>query len=186
MKIIGGLAKGHDLFIPKGIRPTSTLLKRKLFDSHQSWKFVNFVDLCAGSGSIGLEAWSRGAESVHLVEKRENRSAVLALKKNTKLLSRRFPEEATKRPVNITKSGLLSWISSRHHTKSTVFYLDPPYSLHNLYLNSLEAFKNLKLKSILWIQSNRFNKINQKTISSYFDIVKTYTHSNNILYKVLC
>ena len=175
------------MLIPRGIRPTSALLKRKLFDSRQDWESVSFVDLCAGSGSVGLEAWSRGAKSVQLVERSSNQSAVFALKKNTKLLFRRFPEEIHKRPVNITQSGILSWISSWHSSQdTTVLYLDPPYSLHNLYRKSLEALKDLKLKSILWIQSNRFSEIDHKTVSSYFDIIKTYTHSNNILYKVLC
>ena len=90
MQIIGGLAKGHGLCVPRGIRPTSTLLKRKLFDSHQTWEAVNFIDLCAGSGSVGLEAWSRGAKSVCLVEQGAQPIGPLGLEKKQENVGRPF------------------------------------------------------------------------------------------------
>jgi 16S rRNA (guanine966-N2)-methyltransferase len=61
IKILGGIAKGTILFLPdeKLTRPTLVLLKRKIFDAIQNFDGKIFIDACAGSGAIGLEAWSR-------------------------------------------------------------------------------------------------------------------------------
>ena len=185
MKIIGGLAKGHQLVVPKTIRPTSSLLRRKLFDAYQNWEEVNFVDLCAGSGSIGFEAWSRQAKSVYLVEQKNKPGPLKALKKNKEALCHRFPEEVKKRPLHITNAGVISWFSWWQPSKTTVLYFDPPYHFHKLYLKSLQALKNANTQGILWIQSSKHSSIDQKTISSFFHIDKIYTHSHNILYKAV-
>ena len=70
ISILGGVAKGAKLATPSShnTRPTSVLLKRRLFDSHQSFEGIEFYDICAGSGSMGIEAMSRGAEKVIFVE----------------------------------------------------------------------------------------------------------------------
>jgi 16S rRNA (guanine966-N2)-methyltransferase len=70
IKILGGVAKGFTLVTPSEsiTRPTSVLLKRRLFDFYQNLNGHYFIDLCAGSGSIGIEAASRGAYPVLLVE----------------------------------------------------------------------------------------------------------------------
>ena len=64
VKILGGFARGLNLLVPKGdlIRPTSIMLKRRVFDFFQRMDDKIFIDLCAGSGAVGLEAWSRGAQ----------------------------------------------------------------------------------------------------------------------------
>ena len=77
MRIISGSARGRKLQVPKiGTRPSSDRMREALFssiDSHLAqsnlqWSQVSFVDLFAGSGAIGLEAKSRGAAEVVLVE----------------------------------------------------------------------------------------------------------------------
>ena len=81
--IIAGFAKGLKLQVPsRGVRPTSVMLKRKIFDSNAGRleSFDRFVDLCSGSGAIGLEAISRGAQKLLSVEK--NRSPFEILRKN--------------------------------------------------------------------------------------------------------
>jgi len=71
MKIIGGIYKGRNFYMPAGIRPTQTIARKALFDIlGQDMEGVTFVDLFAGSGAIGLEAISCGAEKVIFVEKR--------------------------------------------------------------------------------------------------------------------
>lgn len=71
MKIIGGEAKGRKLHFPSGSkqRPTSGFLREALFNLLGSLSGKTFLDLYAGSGSVGLEAASRGAQKVVLVEK---------------------------------------------------------------------------------------------------------------------
>lgn len=72
MRVIAGTAKGHPLVAPGGMntRPITDKIKGALFNSWQL-QIVDskFLDLFAGSGSMGIEALSRGAEKVIFVEK---------------------------------------------------------------------------------------------------------------------
>lgn len=70
MEIISGLARGVALQAPAGmeVRPTSVRARRGLMDSLRDFAGRKVVDLCAGSGSVGLEAASRGAAEVLFVE----------------------------------------------------------------------------------------------------------------------
>ena len=73
-RIIGGRAGGRRLETPRGdlTRPTSDRVREALFSVLQSTlgslEGIMFLDLYAGSGAVGLEAWSRGAAAVTLVE----------------------------------------------------------------------------------------------------------------------
>jgi 16S rRNA (guanine966-N2)-methyltransferase len=77
-RVIAGAARGRRLAVPaSGTRPTSDRVREALFstiesewrDRGMSWGQVRVLDLFAGSGALGLEALSRGAESAILVEK---------------------------------------------------------------------------------------------------------------------
>lgn len=73
-RIIAGRAGGRRLQTPRGsqTRPTSDRVREALFSAVESWAGslhdLRVLDLYAGSGAIGLEAWSRGASAVTLVE----------------------------------------------------------------------------------------------------------------------
>ncbi len=79
-RIIGGHAGGRRLQTPKGdlTRPTADRVREALFSALESTlgslSGLRFLDLYAGSGAVGLEAWSRGAAAVTLVE-RDRRTA---------------------------------------------------------------------------------------------------------------
>lgn len=82
-RIIGGHAKGRRLQTPKGdlTRPTADRVREALFSVLEStWgslREVRFLDLYAGSGAVGLEAWSRGAGAVTFVERDRRTAAVI-------------------------------------------------------------------------------------------------------------
>ena len=73
-RIIAGRAGGRRLQTPTGdrTRPTSDRVREALFSAIESWagslRDLRFLDLYAGSGAIGLEAWSRGAAAATFVE----------------------------------------------------------------------------------------------------------------------
>lgn len=73
MRIIAGTIKGRRLQSPPAggpvIRPTSDRAREAFFSILQAWPQGAFVDLFAGTGAIGLEAWSRGYAPVTCVEK---------------------------------------------------------------------------------------------------------------------
>ncbi len=73
-RIIGGAVGGRRISTPPGdrTRPTSDRVREALFSAVESWcgslTGLRVLDLYAGSGALGLEAWSRGAAAVTLVE----------------------------------------------------------------------------------------------------------------------
>ena len=81
-RIIAGRAGGRRLATPRGsaTRPTSDRVREALFSALESLlgslEDLRVADLYAGSGALGLEAWSRGAEHVLLVE-HDRRTAAL-------------------------------------------------------------------------------------------------------------
>ncbi|MBM2826050.1 MAG: ribosomal small subunit methyltransferase [Dehalococcoidia bacterium] len=72
MRVLGGAVRGHSLLSTKGkgLRPTTSKVRKALFDMleqvAQSWDRA--LDLYAGTGSLGIEALSRGAEWVDFVD----------------------------------------------------------------------------------------------------------------------
>ncbi len=83
MRIVAGAARGRRLVVPKGtdVRPTPDRVKEALFSSLQALvPGARVLDLFAGTGALGLEALSRGAASVTLVERA--RASLEALEAN--------------------------------------------------------------------------------------------------------
>ena len=89
-RIIGGTAGGRRIATPPGdaTRPTSDRVREALFSAIEawagSWQGLRVLDLYAGSGAIGLEAWSRGAEEVVCVE--HDRRAAGVIRENVAAL----------------------------------------------------------------------------------------------------
>lgn len=70
MRITGGRYSGRTIKCPKGvIRPAMDRMRESMFSILGPLDDLSFLDIFAGSGSVGIEAASRGAEPVHLVEK---------------------------------------------------------------------------------------------------------------------
>jgi 16S rRNA (guanine966-N2)-methyltransferase len=87
-RIVAGAAKGRRLTVPPtGTRPTSERAREALFNTLRSYLDVagaHVLDLFAGSGAVGLEALSRGASSVTLVE--ADRAASAIVRRNSELV----------------------------------------------------------------------------------------------------
>ena len=68
MKILGGKYKGRNFYMPAGTRPTQNVLRAAIFDLlGHDLSGLSFLELFAGSGAVGLEAISRGADEVVMV-----------------------------------------------------------------------------------------------------------------------
>jgi 16S rRNA (guanine966-N2)-methyltransferase len=83
VRIIAGTRRGHTISAPKGleIRPTSDRVRENVFNIVGPWvEGARVLDLYAGSGAMGLEALSRGAEAAVFVE--SNPEAVRAIERN--------------------------------------------------------------------------------------------------------
>jgi 16S rRNA (guanine(966)-N(2))-methyltransferase RsmD len=133
-RIISGEAKGRRLKSPKGLstRPTGARVRKTLFDILAPWlPGCRFLDAFAGAGAVGLEALSRGAALVVLVD--AGAGAVAALRANAAGLARAGGEVRIVRQH--ARVALAALADARE--RFDVIYLDPPYD-SNLYEASLE------------------------------------------------
>jgi len=124
-RIIGGSAGGRRLKTPTGenTRPTSDRVREAMFSaidaSYGSIAGLRFLDLYAGSGAVGLEAISRGAGLVTLVE-HDRRTASL-IRENAKTLG--FST------VEVIASTVTRAIAHAPRAPYDVLFLDPPYAM---------------------------------------------------------
>ena len=122
LRIIGGLLRGSKIDFPDevGLRPTTDRIRETLFN----WVMNRIegsrsLDLYAGSGSLGIEALSRGASEVVFIEENKNTA--------------RFLADNIAR-LNITGSKIisttaLSYLKSVTPNPFDLVFIDPPYAL---------------------------------------------------------
>ncbi len=123
MRVIAGSAKRIPLKTIDGLstRPTTDRIKETLFNMIQDDVFSSdFLDLFAGSGQMGIEALSRGANSATFVE--NNPRAVSVIKEN--LQKTRLMDQA-----KIHSMDVLGAISSMQADSFDVIFMDPPYQM---------------------------------------------------------
>ena len=124
MKIISGEVKKRKIEVPKGIRPTQDKVRAMIFDVlGEEIKGAKFLDLFAGSGAIGIEALSRGAEEVIFVEQSKKIREVL--KENIRSLG-------YLNKTKIISKDALKWLSIVHKKliieNYDIIFADPPYN----------------------------------------------------------
>jgi len=123
MRIVSGKYKGRVLtsFQADHIRPTMDRVKETLFNK---WMHevdgARVLDLFSGTGSLGLEALSRGAQHVDFVEL--NNKSIQILKKNIDLL--KIPKEE----FSVTKSDVLGFLRKYQGSAYNLILIDPPFT----------------------------------------------------------
>src|SRR5262249_5332991 len=118
MRVIAGRAGGVRLFSPKsGVRPTMDRVKAAIFSSlGEAVIGARVLDLFAGTGALGIEALSRGAESAIFVE--EDRQSISAIEKNL---------EKTGFKSRIRQQDAFSYLKNASGEKFRIVFADPPY-----------------------------------------------------------
>ena len=150
MKLTGGFHRGRAVVTSSSsrIRPTSGKVREAIFNMLGPIENFCFLDLFAGSGSVGFEALSRGASKAYFID-----HEVSLLKKNAHLFSR---EQC------IIIRGSLPQALARIRPPCNVIYLDPPFSqtrVLNETLTVLRAQRHLFLDStIVVVQKNIYDK----------------------------
>jgi 16S rRNA (guanine966-N2)-methyltransferase len=128
-RIISGFAGSLTLAVPSsGTRPTSDRVREAIFsalDARGALEGARVVDLYAGTGSLGLEAASRGAASVVLVEK--GPAAARACRTNAALVLKSAPRGREPR-IETSGQSVDGFLAPSVATWDVVF-LDPPYEL---------------------------------------------------------
>jgi len=122
MRVIAGRAKGHQLKVPRGFttRPATDLVRGAIFSILETlasdWSQV--LDLFSGSGALGIEALSRGADWVDFVERKPRCCGII--KQN--LEKTKLSAQAHIYCCSVNKA--LSFIDKEYN----IVLMDPPYS----------------------------------------------------------
>jgi 16S rRNA (guanine(966)-N(2))-methyltransferase RsmD len=135
LRIVGGKYKGRSLLEFKGtdIRPTSDMVRESLFNILQfRINGCKFLDLFCGTGAMGIEALSRGAQFVAFNDFSKN--SLELLKKNIEKLK----VDESYRIYNYDATVLLGIVDE----KFDVVYMDPPYK-SNFGIKALSEVKNV-------------------------------------------
>jgi 16S rRNA (guanine966-N2)-methyltransferase len=120
MRVIAGTHGGRELTAPRGraTRPTSDRVREALFSILGDVSDLRVLDLFAGSGALGIEALSRGAQSATLVDSAA--PAITAIRRNLEAL--RLEAEVVRQPAGRFLQG-----ASRDARQYDLVFLDPPY-----------------------------------------------------------
>ena len=146
--IIAGTFKGKKLEIPDifTTRSSKGILKESLFNTLQ-FDIIdkNFVEVFSGSGSIGLEALSRGAKECYFME--YNKIAFHCLKKNVKQLD---PSRCHLFLGNSFEKFSMVYEMLKKSSQKTYFYFDPPFStregMDDIYDKTIDLIKSIEPK----------------------------------------
>ena len=149
-KIIAGKYKGKALKLPSKTttRSSKTIVLESFFNTLQfDIVDANFVEVFSGSGSIGLEALSRGAKAIHFMEK--DRDALSTLKLNIAQLD---PSKCSVYGGD-SFSNIKSVVNKlKKLDEDAYFYVDPPFSIRegmeDIYDKTMKLISNLPEENV--------------------------------------
>ncbi len=175
MRVIAGKAKGYRLKGPKGTgtRPATDLVKGAIFSILENitddWEQV--LDLFSGSGSLGIEALSRGAEWVDFVERNPRCCAII----RENLEKTKLSKQAHIYCCNVSKA--LSFLDKEY----SIILMDPPYADSSIgsILERLVYSKLVGVDTTLVITHSPHLSLN----SAYgtFSLIKEHRHGDSCI-----
>lgn len=182
MRIISGKARGTKLYSLEGIttRPTLDRVKESLFNIIQNEiKDCTFLDLFSGSGSIGLEAASRGAKKVILCDK--SKEAIEIINKN---IDKTHLEDK----IELYNMDSISLLKIKIKETLDIIYIDPPYN-SNLSIDSIKIIleKNIvNEESIIIVETDEKDRILREVKEMKIEIIDTrkYGRASMIFFKI--
>lgn len=172
IKITGGYLKNRKIIIPYNLylRPTINRMREKLFN----WlspivKNSHCLDCFAGSGSLGIEALSRKANNVILLE--INKNTTIKIINNLKLLNINKAKV-----ININS---LKWLSE-NKKKFNIIFIDPPFykNIINNTIKLIENNKYLTYKTWIYIETEKKKSDNFIIPNNWYLKYKTFTKNN--------
>jgi 16S rRNA (guanine966-N2)-methyltransferase len=145
-RIIGGLVGSLKLTPPaKSTRPTADRIRESIFNRLESWDVLQnarVLDLYAGTGALGLEALSRGAASVILVD--SNKAAAGVCRANLDLVGKALLKEGVEFDANVVAQDAKAF--AHHQSERSAGYedsefdlvfIDPPYDVTNAEIEAI-------------------------------------------------
>lgn len=154
MRIITGDYRGRKLETPIGydVRPTTDKVKEAIFNLLQNDIYDSIcVDLFAGTGSLGLEALSRGARRCYFCD--NARASLNLIKNNIKTCGAG--------EKSIVLAGDYTKTLTRIKEKADIFFLDPPYAagLYEKCLEQIETLDLLNEEGIIIAEHGKYDEV---------------------------
>lgn len=182
MRIIAGKARGRKILSPPTMetRPTLDRVKESMFSMIQAYiPDAVVIDVFAGTGSLGLEAASRGAKECYLVDKSSTTFPVL--KENIKNLG--FTDFCT--ALNTDAYAALKSLSARGKVFDLIF-IDPPYckDLIPEAMGLIEENSMLHQDGLIVTKIDTIEEIYQGTEKIKLVRTKVYGNTTVCLYKI--
>lgn len=152
VRIIGGFWRSRMIQVANvpGLRPSTDRVRETLFNwLGQRLDGLSCLDMFAGTGVLGLEAASRGASHVTLIESHPD--AQKALKSNLEHLAPNPPSVS----VEIVRGDALIWAKKSQDKQFEVIFIDPPFADSNLLQESLlvaEKLANPDVASVIYVE----------------------------------
>lgn len=134
LRVVAGVAKGRRLKLVPGesTRPIMDKAKESLFNIiGQGIRGASFLDLFGGTGGVGIEALSRGAERVLFID--SNTQAIKTIKENLQTVG--MVEQA-----QVLRGDALAYLKATPHTSFDFIFIAPP-QYHELWLESLKLIE---------------------------------------------
>lgn len=168
MRVISGSARGRKLVSPEGmdIRPTTDNVKESLFNIIQfDIEGRRVLDLFAGSGQLGIECLSRGAESAVFVD--ERKEAVRIIRENLQKCGFRADVEMTDAISYLRRCG-----------KFDIVFVDPPYDsdYYEIVMKNIKLFDILNKGGIIIFESRTDREIGE--MEEPYHPLKTYVYGS--------
>ena len=182
-KIIAGKYKGKILDLPSldVTRSSKAMLKESLFNVLQ-FDIIDklFIESFAGSGSIGLEAISRGAKRSYFIEKDRNSYQILL--KNCKAVDMEKCQTVQADTFVQTPLILDFLVNSNDEI---VLYIDPPFDyrdgMDDIYVQSFDMIRNIELDNIFIIVFEHVSSLEMPKVLGKFSLIKTKTFGKSAL-----
>ena len=156
MRVIAGKYKGRRLDTLKNrkVRPTSDRVKESVFSIiHNRVANTDFLDLCAGSGNIGIEALSQGAKQVTFLDK--DLQCIRLIEQNLE----RCGLSRQNSPIHILRSDASKGINilSKQRKTFALIYFDPPYNagIYKCCIRQISDARILETKGLLLIEHHK-------------------------------
>ncbi len=177
MRVIGGIYRHRKLVYPESnpdIRPTKDRIREAFFSIVGNIENKMFLDLYAGSGSIGIEAISRGANKSIFVD--FSKEALKYVKENISSLKL----ESNSEIYNLEDLKALELFKEKGY-KFDVIYLDPPYEKgkYEKVLNYIFSNNLINKNGLVAVEINRVLNIdpswNKKIKEYHYGEIRLYT-----------
>jgi len=163
LRITSGYLKGRYINVPKSelVRPTTERVRETIFNilnNRMSFEGIKVLDMYSGSGALGFECLSRGAEEIHFVEK--NSVIYGTIEENIKLLQ-------AEQNCTIYKMPAVRFSSLKKKVEYDLILADPPFFKDDIYNVVGNILNNGYLRSECFMIIERSIQTKQKDIENF-------------------